>query len=225
MSESDWSGATEEKKFRLDGDIFIKSSLREEEWQCHHETGEKYQPKMSIERAKNEAANLRFIREHTSIPVPRVLYECENHGAYTIAMTRAKGVTMDTLSPPEKVIVMAKMQPYFDSFHRLKSSKLGGVSGLICPPHPVLNKVPYEKCQWAPKSILSDLYVFCHMDAHQENIFVDPETLDITCIIDFEFAGFYPQDFDLPLYKYERSQLPDRSDFAEEFLQFLNTYW
>ena len=105
---------------------------------------------------------------------------------------------------------------------------MGGASGLVCPPHPVLNQTPHEACRWSPKHAESDVYVFCHMDAHMGNVYVDPQTLDITCLIDFEFSGFYPQHFDLPLYEHEFSQLaglPERQSCATEFLHFLNSRW
>ena len=112
VEEVEWSGTTQEKKFWSRANVFIKSSLREDDWQRHHETGEKYRPKMGIERAKNEAANLRFIRRHTKIPVPEVICEYEDDGAYVIVMTRAKGVPMDTLTSSQKTIVMSKNKAF-----------------------------------------------------------------------------------------------------------------
>lgn len=220
MAEHEWSGATEEKKFWSTADVFIKSSLREDDWQRHYTTGKKYRPKMGLERAKNEAVNLKFIQTHTDIPVPKVICEYEDNGAYIIVMSRAKGVPMDTLTTSDKAVVTAKMKLVMNTLHGLRSSRIGGASGLVCPPHPVLNKIPHEECEWFLARADSDIYVFCHMDAHMKNIYVDPVTLEITSLIDFEFSGFYPQRFDLPLYQYEASQLPDRSDFAEQLLKF-----
>ena len=221
MPGKEWSGATEEKKYWSTADVFIKSTLRENDWQHHHETGEKYRPKMGTERARNEAVNLKFIGECTNIPVPKVICEYEDNGAYVIVMSQAKGVRMDTLTPSEKTTVMPKVEIVMDTLHRLRSSRIGGASGLVCPPHPVLNEIPHEECQWSPMDADSDIYVFCHMDAHMTNIYVDPLSLEITSLVDFEFAGFYPQHFDLPLYQYEPSRVPDRTEFARKFLDFL----
>jgi hypothetical protein len=33
------------------------------------------------------------------------------------------------------------------------------------------------------------------------NVIVDPDTLKINAIIDWEYAGFYPPEFDRPFYK------------------------
>lgn len=222
MTSGDWNGSTEEKKFWSIGNVFIKSTLREKDWQISY-TGEKHKPKMAIERAKNEAANINFIRQYTNVPVPEILCEYEDDGAYVIVMTRASGVSMDTLDPTQKAVVMAKIPTYMDSLHRLESSKLGGASGIVCPPYSVLNQIPHDKCRWPLKDADSDIYSFCHMDAHQGNIFVDPETLEITCFIDFEFAGFYPVQFDLPRYKYDICQQPNLDKFTQEFISFLES--
>lgn len=41
-----------------------------------------------------------------------------------------------------------------------------------------------------------DEYVFCHNDLGQHNILVDPESLKIKAIIDWEFSGFFPRCFE-----------------------------
>ena len=46
----------------------------------------------------------------------------------------------------------------------------------------------------------SDL-VFSHNDLSAANVIVDPDTLKINAIIDWEYAGFYPLGFDRPFYK------------------------
>lgn len=42
--------------------------------------------------------------------------------------------------------------------------------------------------------------VFCHNDLSMHNIIVDPETFKINAIIDWEYAGFYPAEFEMPFY-------------------------
>jgi hypothetical protein len=140
-------------------------------------------------------------------------------------MTRADGVPVNTLSEQQKEIVKAKIPPYMESMRRLKSSTLGGASGLVCLPYWVLNRVPHSECRWSLKSAGSDVYTFCHMDAHQANIFVDPGTLEITCFIDFEFAGFYPERFDKLRYEHNLGQEPEMVDDTTAFIQLLNSQW
>lgn len=38
--------------------------------------------------------------------------------------------------------------------------------------------------------------VFCHNDLSASNVIVDPDTLAIKAIIDWEYAGFYPPEFE-----------------------------
>ena len=38
--------------------------------------------------------------------------------------------------------------------------------------------------------------VFCHNDLSANNVIVDPDTLKIAAIVDWEYAGFYPPEFE-----------------------------
>lgn len=42
--------------------------------------------------------------------------------------------------------------------------------------------------------------MFCHNDLGQQNILVDPKTLKIKAIIDWEFAGYFPAAFEGAFY-------------------------
>jgi hypothetical protein len=50
--------------------------------------------------------------------------------------------------------------------------------------------------QWKMRPHESEDLVFCHNDLSTHNIIVDPETLKVKAIIDWEYAGFYPQEFE-----------------------------
>jgi aminoglycoside phosphotransferase len=54
--------------------------------------------------------------------------------------------------------------------------------------------------------------VFCHGDLSQTNILVDPETLKIQGIIDWEFAGFWPEYFEEPHF---RDPVPSGAQFTD----------
>ncbi|KAG8405238.1 hypothetical protein J3458_021903 [Metarhizium acridum] len=56
-----------------------------------------------------------------------------------------------------------------------------------------------ERC-WRPMRKKGE-YVFCHNDLGQHNVIVDPETLKIQAIIDWEFGGFWPAWFERPFWK------------------------
>lgn len=46
----------------------------------------------------------------------------------------------------------------------------------------------------------SDL-VFCHNDLSANNVIVDPDTLKIAAIVDWEYAGFYPPEFEFSFFR------------------------
>lgn len=43
--------------------------------------------------------------------------------------------------------------------------------------------------------------VFYHNDLSANNVIVDPDTLKIKAIVDWEYAGFYPPEFEVPFYR------------------------
>ena len=54
---------------------------------------------------------------------------------------------------------------------------------------------------WNLKLSDDEKYVFCHNDLSQQNIIVDPESLKIKAIIDWEYAGFFPAEFEMPFFE------------------------
>jgi len=42
---------------------------------------------------------------------------------------------------------------------------------------------------------------YCHNDLSTNNVIVDPETLKVNAIIDWEYAGFYPEQFEGKFFK------------------------
>lgn len=50
--------------------------------------------------------------------------------------------------------------------------------------------------QWKMKSREPKDLVFCHNDLSTHNVIVDPATLKVKAIIDWEYAGFFPEEFE-----------------------------
>lgn len=50
--------------------------------------------------------------------------------------------------------------------------------------------------EWKMKPRESEDLVFCHNDLSTHNVIVDPATLKIKAIIDWEYAGFFPAEFE-----------------------------
>ena len=66
-------------------------------------------------------------------------------------------------------------------------------------------------------------FVFCHSDLSLQNIIVDPESLKINAIIDWEYAGFFPPSFERRFFKRNGPSvaLEGEQDDSEKILEFL----
>lgn len=71
---------------------------------------------------------------------------------------------------------------------------------------------------WRLRSRASETLVFCHNDLSPYNVIVDPATLKIKAIIDWEYAGCFPPEFDKPYYKRLGASVPlgDEVDDVDE---------
>ncbi|KAK3292985.1 kinase-like domain-containing protein [Chaetomium fimeti] len=176
---------TFERKYYHRGGAFIKRSLRPREFRTN-QRGNLHVPRINGERIKNEADTLRYIRQHTDIPVPTVYADFEDDEAYYLVVEYVKGISMAHL-PDDQMAV------------GLRSDHIGGPSGIVIPPYRVMRQA--TKDDWDLRRSEKKEYVFCHNDLSQHNVIVDPNTLKITAIIDWEYAGFYPANFEMPFYR------------------------
>lgn len=100
--------------------------------------------------------------------------------------------------------------------------RLGGASGLVIPPYRALKHS--EKVKWNLRPSDTSEYVFYHNDLSQHNVIVDPESLEIKAIIDWEYAGFYPLRFEFPFFHRRglSAAIGDEVDDSSELLAFLH---
>lgn len=197
LAEGNCLGRTWERAYYKCGDRFLKRSLRPQEFKAG-ELG-LHVPRLGKEKLMNEAASLRFIAENTNIPVPAFCDEFEDNGAYCLVTRYVDGVKMTELSLEEKKTVIQEIEVHLASLRRLQAATIGGPSGHVIPPYRVSTKTKNDI--WNLRTSTAKEYVFCHNDLSQQNIIVDPATCNIKAIIDWEFAGFYPAWFEMPLYK------------------------
>lgn len=94
---------TFERKYYYRGGSFVKRSLRPKEYRTGFRSF--YVPRLSKERLMNEAASLRYIRQHTDIPVPTIYSDFEDGEAYYLVVEYVEGVNMADLSDEQKVVV------------------------------------------------------------------------------------------------------------------------
>ena len=69
----------------------------------------------------------------------------------------------------------------------LKSNRISNLNGVFIPSVRISDK---DKRPWWPPRIQSaHEFVFCHNDLAQHNIMIDPDTLEVAAIIDWEILG------------------------------------
>lgn len=212
---------TAERKYYQRGQVFIKRSLRPREYM----TGYRglHIPPLGIERLMNEAEALQFVRQHTDIPVPTVYCHFLDDEAYYLITEYVDGINMADLTEEQKLVVSEELERHRAKLKTLRSSKLGGPSGIMVPPYRVLRLAETEK--WDLRPADGDDYVFCHNDLSQQNVIVDPKSLRINAIIDWEYAGFFPPDFDFPFYTRlgPSAAISGETDDSSDLLQFLRS--
>lgn len=213
---------TFERKYYHRGNAFIKRSLRPREFRTGYQG--LHVPRVGKERLLNEAASLRYIREMTNIPVPTVYCDFEDDGAYYLVTEYIDGVSMSELQEEEKSTVSKEVNQHLATLRNLKSRNIGGPTGIVIPPYRVTLHTKND--YWALEPSDTNEYVYCHNDLSQQNIIVDPDTLKIKAIIDWEYSGFYPSFFEALFYKRlgPLSAVQGEVDDTPDLLDFLNSH-
>jgi hypothetical protein len=194
------TGKTNQKEYREYKDRFLKRSLAPSEYTISKATGLPIVPRMIPAQLENEAAALCFIKTNTNIPVPKVLAAYEKDGLYYLWTEMIPGVTMKKLSTSNQELVAKEVEKHVVTLQSLRSRHIGGPTGIVCVPHWLTRELP-PGMELPSISSTTEDFVFCHMDLGQSNILVDPETLKINAIIDWEFAGFFPSHFEGHYYR------------------------
>ena len=169
----------------------------------------------------NEAATLQFISQNSAIPVPRLLGCFEDSDAVYLIMEYVDGVGMQSLNDDQRAVVTLELQQHLQTLAQLRSSRIGGPSALVVSPHRVINKTYRDDRKFRPGA--DDEFGFCHNDLSQHNVIVDPETLKIRAIIDWEYAGFYPAYFEAQFNRRigPSVALANETDDTQQLLDFL----
>ena len=175
---------------------FLKRTLRKNELQTNMR-GELIPLGNVVERSRNEAAALQFLKKNTSIPLPQVYQVYDDGEAHGILMEYVDGVELHELPDDQKPAVFDELRNHLESMHAITRPRFGGVeSGLVCLPMRLADFAHTAKLG----TVTTDGLVLCHGDLSQYNVIVEPNTLKVKAILDFEYAGFYPKDFDSSFY-------------------------
>ena len=188
---------TAERAYYHFDNIFIKRTLRSSEYMTT-QRGTKHVPRLNKDRLQNEAACLRFIRRVCpEIPVPRIYGAFEVDWSFLLTTEYVQG-----LEEGEKRVVTEELLGYLAILHRIKSKTTGSPDpkGPVIPPYRAM-AADDTRDTWPRKTSDKEEYVFCHNDLSQANIIVDPETLKIKAIVDWEYAGFWPEWFKMRIWE------------------------
>ncbi|KFY44975.1 hypothetical protein V494_01228 [Pseudogymnoascus sp. VKM F-4513 (FW-928)] len=212
--------------FNINDTTFIKRTLRRSEW-MYTKTGNLVVPSTTIRyRLENEAACLKFLAA-TDIPIAHLQGIFQDDGAVYLMTKHVDGVSMSSLEPEPKSIVRKELEEYLIKLKSLRS-KTPGIPGstFICP-HYRIFKNWRTMSVWKVKdnAELGDReeeFVFCHNDLGQHNVIVDPETLRIKAIIDWEFSGFFPSWFEAAFWEKQGPAYPQGNE--DRLREWLTTW-
>jgi aminoglycoside phosphotransferase (APT) family kinase protein len=219
QKETGCFGVTGERKYYHVNNTFIKRSLRPHELRKTW-TGRTHVPRLGRERLLNEAKALEFVASNTTIPVPK-LHACfEDDKAVYLITEYIEGRGMNELSDEEKLVVGEELESHLRQLHKLRSKTVGGLSEVTIPPYRLQTVTDVDN--WKVKPADTDEYVFCHNDLSQHNVIVCHDSLKISAIVDWEYAGYWPERFEHRFYKrLGPSVIEGEGDDAEEIHQSL----
>ena len=207
--------------------------------------------KIGFSVSHQEADNLRFIRKNTTIPVPEVFdsYNTDN-GSHCVIMARVPGITLEQASPglsdESKSGILTELIGYIHQLRRLQGTSVSSASGsptgmyvfgssleevlqspsqfhdfITSKVYRHINKdyVSYLRSQFDDNSRL----LFTHADLVDRNIVI--ENGKISGIIDWEWAGYYPEHWEFVKFMQHDSCLPGfHMRMAAEFPEYANVY-
>ncbi|KAK3618501.1 hypothetical protein LTR56_024587 [Elasticomyces elasticus] len=204
-----------ERMYSLDKYTFTKRELKPHE-QSIRSKGERVgRPANSRSRLQNEFYILRYIRQHTDIPVPEPISCVEEDGITILKIARITdgSVLMEECVESDGAVVVEAVERQManhiiPALQKHRSRRMGGLNTTEQLVLPWLVSINYEDdSTWSriPETEGPD-FVLCHNDLGQHNIFIDPKTYTIRYIIDWEYSGWYPAEWELPLWRYPPGQ-------------------
>jgi hypothetical protein len=183
---------TEQKKHfwfeNKEGPVFIKRNLTPSEY-VHTCAGQLVIPYLCLERMKNEVAAIRYVQSlDIHISTPNIRCAFEDHGRYYIVTDIVPGVRLKELPEDKKAPVIEELKGYVAQCTQSSYGRLSGRHDCT------LSR--WEGCT----SRSSSEAARSHYPSGQQNVIVDEKTLKINAILDWEYAGFYPPEFDRAFY-------------------------
>ena len=184
-------------------DRVIKRELHEEEYMCRL-NGDVLRPFWAKERLQNEAATIGFIAEKTTIPVPACQLYSKDGLLHLETKRIPDAVLLAEVDEVARPAAFASVEKEVETLvlpqlRALRRDHIGSVDSSL-PVFPPQRVYGLDRRSWERKSSGSSCFVLCHNDLGPQNILVCPRTHQIVGIIDWEFAGYFPPWFELPLW-------------------------
>ncbi|KAL8707343.1 MAG: hypothetical protein Q9220_007618 [cf. Caloplaca sp. 1 TL-2023] len=198
---------------------FTKRQLRPHETFLNRH-GEVAQHAYNIERLENERDALIYISRHTTIPVPRFIeWRIDDDGTASLTMEKLDGRIMDwlmrdlmdgvELTDQEKLTLQRNVDSFLvntvlPQLRGLRSRTVGQLGG-VCFSQPYISQAE-PRFMKAPPAVktANESYNYCHGDLAQHNIVIKPNSLEVLCLIDWEYSGFFPPEFEVPFWRCHR---------------------
>lgn len=174
------------------------------------------------ERITNEANALRLLAGKTTIPIPRLITSGIHPDNTRYLITeRIDGFTLDTLlrkgcplTGPSKhtdkiTCETCQNKAYSNALEFIRNTVLPqlanlksqerGICGFVMPPQWLNYAFAPWKCYGPWKTHWSEKaqYTFQHGDLAAHNILMNPQTLEVAALVDWEYAGFFPPGMEL----------------------------
>lgn len=130
---------------------------------------------------------------------------------------------MNELSEEQKTIMRIELESQMAKLQNLRSYRLGRPSSIVIPPYRVMEKTKTDYKDLQPST--HEEFIFCHNDLSQHNVVVDPDTLKITAIVDWEYAGFFPPNFESPVHRRlgPSAAIKNEVDDSSDLIEFLDS--
>ncbi|OAA56650.1 aminoglycoside phosphotransferase [Niveomyces insectorum RCEF 264] len=197
-----------ERAITVEEDRVIKRELADDEL-LRRANGAVVRPFWGAERLRNEAATLQLIAARTTIPVPRCRLYVHNGLVHleTERIRETEGVRLIDIEaarrPQAAAAVDAQIRAtVLPQLRALRRASIGSVDPAlpVFPPQRVYDRDrrPWPRITAEPAA--GDAFVLCHNDLGPQNIFVHRDTFELVGIIDWEFSGYFPAYFELPLW-------------------------
>lgn len=192
----------------------------------------------------HEAQTLRFIAAKTTIPVPKVHHiHYEDGKVVAIVMDYIPGKRLDeawdTLDSHQKLSIANELHSYMNQLRELKGDYIGAIDrGQAIIGHIAsIEGGPFDSEQQFNEFILGDIVksapdllrhyakyalmdnhdiVFTHSDFSPRNILVDGGR--VTAILDWEYAGWYPEYWEYIQALRQLKPMPDWPDYLPRIL-------